>query len=156
MRPICSVTCNVLNIYKQVEMSLPPQRVRAKESKAMQWFRAFSSVCLSSTPNEWQMLWGREWTAVRSFQMASEKEREERKMRNPPTRLHAYTKSPRFLCWYLIAAISRWLRAGQAAKHSVFRDKIDRRKGSGSNCADIRKVLAAVELSTGTAPQGPC
>lgn len=62
MRPICSVTCNVLYIYiyKQVEMSPPsPESTRAQESEAVQWFRAFSSVCLSSTPNEWQMLRGR-------------------------------------------------------------------------------------------------
>lgn len=56
MWPICRVTYNALNRPKRVEIPLRTKQGYRKKVKAMLRSLTFSSACLSSPLNEWQML----------------------------------------------------------------------------------------------------
>lgn len=130
-----------------------PHQTATRREKVEPMLRSltFSSVCLSSPPNEWQMLWEAASNG-KAFLNGPEMKAVER--------THAYTlshtqKHTDLCSWYLIAAISSWLRADQAAKRRVCRDKPCRAEGLWLlSRAETLEVLAVAKTGAGILPQG--
>lgn len=149
MWPICRVTYNSLNVHKQVEIPLAlhtkEQHGERKQRQCCGPWHFQQCVCLPLQMN------GRCCEQQRGL---SEWPWDEGTREN--THIHTLPHTDLY-SWYLIAAISSWLRADHAAKRRVCWDKPCRAEGLRLlSRVGTLEVLAVARPNVEMLPRGPC